>query len=230
MNLSKYIHLIRHGLTEANIKGLYAGVTDIPVCEEGIKRLENLKKHYSYPEIQKCYSSPLTRCLQTCNTLYPHAEPIVQEGFQECNFGVFEGKTIKDLEKDELFLKWINDNIKYTPPEGERIVDFHKRILMTFGDTVHNMFEDDVDSVAIFTHGGVIMHLLPFLHEQPTTMLDWVVDNGCGYSLKIEKDIWENAQKCKIEDQLPNGFTSDENFRLLDLLTAAKKIALNNDQ
>ena len=29
------IHLIRHGLTEDNLKGLYAGHTDTSLCDEG---------------------------------------------------------------------------------------------------------------------------------------------------------------------------------------------------
>ena len=38
------LHLIRHGLTEGNLLGLYLGSgTDSPLCESGIERLEHLK-------------------------------------------------------------------------------------------------------------------------------------------------------------------------------------------
>ena len=50
------LHLIRHGLTEGNLKGLYLGSgTDMPLCEEGIQRLEKLREDFSYPWPQKLY-------------------------------------------------------------------------------------------------------------------------------------------------------------------------------
>ena len=38
------LHLIRHGMTEGNLKGLYIGSgTDIPLCDEGRAQLQELK-------------------------------------------------------------------------------------------------------------------------------------------------------------------------------------------
>ena len=35
------IHLIRHGQTEANAKGLYIGMTDLPLSPEGLRSEEH---------------------------------------------------------------------------------------------------------------------------------------------------------------------------------------------
>lgn len=43
------IHLIRHGQTEANAKGLYIGMTDLPLSPEGLAELLTLKREYTYP-------------------------------------------------------------------------------------------------------------------------------------------------------------------------------------
>ena len=37
---SYIIHFIRHGMTKGNVNEQYVGVVDIPVCEEGIKKLK----------------------------------------------------------------------------------------------------------------------------------------------------------------------------------------------
>ena len=40
------IHLIRHGMTQANVDGRYAGFWDVPVCDEGKEKLQKLKENY----------------------------------------------------------------------------------------------------------------------------------------------------------------------------------------
>lgn len=55
------IHLIRHGQTEANAKGLYIGMTDLPLSPEGLAELLTLKREYTYPA-PLVFHQPLTRC------------------------------------------------------------------------------------------------------------------------------------------------------------------------
>ena len=43
------IHLIRHGMTDANILGTYIGNrTDMPLSPEGVRELKNLKQNLEY--------------------------------------------------------------------------------------------------------------------------------------------------------------------------------------
>ena len=43
--------IFRHGLTRANLEGVYAGAgTDWPLCDEVIYQLQQLKKEYRYPQ------------------------------------------------------------------------------------------------------------------------------------------------------------------------------------
>ena len=37
---SYQIHLIRHGMTQANLQGRYIGSTDVPLSQEGIEQLK----------------------------------------------------------------------------------------------------------------------------------------------------------------------------------------------
>ena len=68
------LHLIRHGITEGNLKGQYIGRTELPVTPEGIAMLKNLKEQLDYPFVDRVYSSPMLRCRQTANMLYPERE------------------------------------------------------------------------------------------------------------------------------------------------------------
>lgn len=66
------LHLIRHGQTEGNQKGLFVGRTDMPVSEEGFDELSRLRDTYEYPRVGAVYTSPLRRCIQTAEFLYPN--------------------------------------------------------------------------------------------------------------------------------------------------------------
>ena len=67
------IHLIRHGATDANVKGQYIGCkTDMPLSPEGLNELRTLKDNVDYPEIDRLYSSPLLRAKQSAAVLYPN--------------------------------------------------------------------------------------------------------------------------------------------------------------
>ena len=73
------IHLIRHGLTEANLKQQYIGSTDMPLAAVGLSELQRLKNENDYPKVDKVYSSPMLRCKQTANVLYPSKDIMIIE-------------------------------------------------------------------------------------------------------------------------------------------------------
>ena len=75
------IHLIRHGLTEANLNGQYAGATDFELLDEGKRRLAELKRDFSYPAADEIVSSPLKRCRQTAEILYPEQVAKIENAF-----------------------------------------------------------------------------------------------------------------------------------------------------
>ena len=86
--------LIRHGKTEGNKLSRYIGTTDEPLCQEGTEFLHKT----DYPKVQAVYVSPLKRCVQTAEILFP-GEPVhIIEELAECDFGEFENKNYKELE------------------------------------------------------------------------------------------------------------------------------------
>ena len=68
------LHLIRHGLTQGNLDGLYVGsATDLPLCAEGRAQLKTLRKDFVYPRVDTLFVSPLLRAKETAEILFPEA-------------------------------------------------------------------------------------------------------------------------------------------------------------
>ena len=63
--------LIRHGATMGNQEKRYIGITDEALCDTGIEKLlKNVHKDI-YPAADKIYVSPMKRCIQTAQIIYP---------------------------------------------------------------------------------------------------------------------------------------------------------------
>lgn len=104
----KKLYFIRHGLSELNVKGLYAGITDTPLTEEGraqAKKTGQQAKEMNL-RIDVIISSPLSRALETAQILakevnYPESKIIVDKRVIERNFGALEGKPWSPNHTDE---------------------------------------------------------------------------------------------------------------------------------
>ena len=201
------IHFIRHGLTEGNIKGQYIGVTDIPVCEQGIENLKKLKQKYEYPKVDICYSSPLRRCIETCNIIYPDKKPIVINDLRECDFGDWEGKTTEELSDNPKFISWIRNNRMEAPPHGESHINFQQRICTALENIVNDVITKGITSIGIFAHGGVIFTLMVMFSIEKFEMADLMADNGCGYSVRITPSIWTRDKFFEIYDRIPQNYS-----------------------
>lgn len=106
--MSWRLFLIRHGMTEGNREKRYIGKTDEGLCDEGRRMLERRKAAGEYPEADLVFVSPMRRCLETAEVLYPGQEPVVIEEFRECDFGLFEGKNYRELTGNVHYQAWID--------------------------------------------------------------------------------------------------------------------------
>lgn len=218
---SYIIHFVRHGMTDANIKGQYAGSWDIPVSDNGKEKLKTLKSTYEYPSVQEYYSSPLSRCVETCGIIYPEVTPFIIDGFKECDFGDWEGKTTDELSSDPEYLKWIKSS-KIAPPNGESWEDFYKRLSDSFEDMVTSLMKRGVTSAAVFTHGGVIMSLMSMYGIPKAKPFDWMVDNGCGYSVRITPGLWMRDKVFEVYQKIPLGSNEEISGEFKNLIDNLK--------
>jgi alpha-ribazole phosphatase len=204
------IYLYRHGLTKGNLEGKYIGSTDLPLCEEGKKELENLSKKKEYPAVGKVYVSPLIRCAQTAEILYPGVETFPVEQIREYDFGVYENKSIDELKKDPGFVSWFQSNMAQPPQNGEDMKEFTRRIREGFDFIIKDMMNHRISSAAVITHGGVMMSILSMCglpRMQPT---NWNAQPGEGYAVLVNASLWGNTQSFEICEKLP--YEQEEEF------------------
>lgn len=197
------IHLLRHGLPEGAELGQYVGHTDVPLSAEGKKQLKDMKSDYEYPAVSAVITSPLDRCLETARILYPDLSPMIFDGLIEYDFGEFEGMTADELKTDPAFTEWLAGGADAAAPFGESNGDFAKRVCRCFTDIVEGVIKSGVDSVAVITHGGVIMTIMQYFALPEAPMHDWLTPNGCGYTLNVIPSIWGNIKKAEAMAEIP---------------------------
>ena len=198
------IYILRHGMTEGNLKGQYIGRTDLPVLPEGEKILLAMREKYIYPDADLFYTSPLTRCRQTLELLYPEASPIVVPDLTECDFGAFEGKTPAELKDDPDYQTWTQRrDPDAAPPGGESTAVFFRRVCMAFNRIVENMLREGKTRAVVCTHGGVIMSVLSAYGLPQRSFLEWDCKNGQGYALRVTPGVWMRGGMFEVIGTLP---------------------------
>ena len=190
------IHLLRHGVTEANADGRYIGVTDLPLSPEGLSELLRLKENYQYPGGVRFFTSPLTRCQQTLQVLYPRCQPEIVEGLRECDFGEWEGKAIRELKNDERFLQWIEGKTREIPG-GEDTEAFRARVCAAFESVVNDIIHSGDTEAVICTHGGVITLLMQLYSLPRLDPKDCLAAPGNGFTLRVTPSVWMNEPLCE---------------------------------
>lgn len=200
---SYQIHLIRHGAAAEIRRGAYIGTTDVSLSEDGANELRRLDKEFDYPGTQVVFTSPLKRCLQTCEILYPDIKPIIIDQLRECSFGEWEGLMAEDLAGSEDFNKWLAGDTGVKPPKGESGADFTKRVCNVFASIVDGLVKTGTTDCVIVTHGGVIMTLLAVYGLPQAKPFDWAMDDGCGYSMRVTPSLWMRDKVAEVYARLP---------------------------
>ena len=170
--------LIRHGMTEGNRHQRYIGVTDEPLCPEGMELL----KTFTYPKPQTIFVSPLRRCQETAEILFPGQKVRIIDQLAECNFGEFENKNYKELSDDPRYQEWIDSNgIKE---------ECAVRNLEGFQRVVTACIREQISEAALVVHGGTIMNIMENYALPKREFYEWHVGNGCGYLVELDSFLW----------------------------------------
>lgn len=185
------IWLIRHGMTEGNRHQRYIGVTDEPLCPEGIERLKNI----TYPKPQAIFVSPLRRCQETAEILFPEQKVRIIDQLAECNFGAFENKNYKELSDDPRYQAWIDSNGIMAFPGGESKEECAARNLEGFQRVVTVCIREQISEAALVVHGGTIMNIMEEYADIQKPFYEWHVRNGGGYEVELDENLWKNGRK-----------------------------------
>lgn len=174
------IFLIRHAKTQANFERRYTGSSDEPLVEAGINEINEKIKAGYYPVVERVYVSPMKRCTQTAQLIYPRLPQKIVEGFREYDFGEFEGETYEGLKDNPVYQKWIESGGTDKAPGGEDMDSYKKRCCLAFEQVLTEIKECGIDNTAIVVHGGTIMAIMEKYAPGEKGFYDWQVPN-CGW-------------------------------------------------
>ncbi len=178
------IDLLRHGDVEGGRK--YRGQLDDPLSKLGWEQLRSAtNKIQSWQHI---VTSPLKRCSAFASELsQTHSLPLKTEiKFKEVSFGLWEGKKADELieSEPENIKKYWSDPINTTPPQGENLLYFEKRVMSGW----ENMLKEfQGKHILVISHAGVMRIILCHVLGMPLTEL-FKLDVGLAKASRIQID------------------------------------------
>lgn len=182
--------LLRHGQTQGNLEKRYIGKTDEPLLlddTESMRKISALQKRLEQEGIagsQKLFVSPMLRCRQTAELLFPGQEQVVIDKLREMDFGRFEAKNYMELSADPAYQAWIDSDGRLPFPEGEDRECFIKRTMEGFRQMTEQAWRENCGQIVAVVHGGSIMAILSCLMQDD--YFAYQVPNLAGYAFQYE--------------------------------------------
>ena len=158
---------VRHGKTHFNEMNLTQGWCDSPLSQLGVKQVENMSLQLKDYCINKAYTSPLGRAVETSEIILQghNIAPIYDKRLKEVNFGILEGmntELVRQLHVEQP--DWVDTlDMDYRPYKGEELQNVITRHQEAINDIIASSHEDD--TVLIVGHGcslyGLVKTLVP---------------------------------------------------------------------
>lgn len=192
--------IARHAETEANANRIFSGWTDYPLTDRGLIQAKKLgyelKKNYN---IDLLYSSPLDRALNTAKIVSKSIEReiIITDNLKEVNFGIFEGKTGIEIQKEheDHWNSWHSDYVNFRLPEGENLIDLLNRIK----PLIDNLRQGDKDCLLV-THAAVMQVAITYLLDiDLKKMWNFQCKNASYVELECTKDFAFIKKLCPVD-------------------------------
>ena len=182
--------LLRHGMTRANVRRLYCGSSDLPLCPEGRAALERLRDAVDYPDVRPLVkiTSGMRRSDETLELLFGVRPEQRNFQFRELDFGRFELHSYEDLRDDADYQAWIGDRSgKVAPPGGESTLHFRARVF----EAADALKQDAL----VVCHGGVIAALMErWFPQEERNLYQWQPGFGLGYIVELRERALGYAQ------------------------------------
>jgi alpha-ribazole phosphatase len=197
--MDRKIFLVRHGQIDYGSAKRYIGITDLPLSDAGIGQARRLKEYFSGLEIEKAYTSPLKRCLQTSEILLEgrNIGMVILEAFKEINMGEWENRTIDSIKDQfrEMYEARGANMDAFIPPGGESFEQLQKRVMPVF----ETIAENTAGNILMISHAGVNRVILSKLFDFPLKeLLKINQPYGCINQLRWDKTRhewqWEQVQ------------------------------------
>lgn len=188
--------LVRHGYSLGNKKGTYTGWSNVPLVEEGIEELKEIRATYDFPKTDRYIASDLVRAVDTFEYLFGPENKLFEtsEQLREIFFGDYEDHSGKEMVPH--FFEGFPLNARTA--KGETISEFMYRVINKIARALVQAKNDGLDSLTVVCHSGVIKVLLVFLEHRPFSDFTEIdTPNGLGYDIDVDVDTETGMIKLK---------------------------------
>lgn len=140
--------------------GRWQGWLDIGLSDEGRQQAIHRRHAGDLPVVNRTFTSPLRRCVETCELMFPQIPPTCDERLRTRNLGDWEGLTTEQIRQQGGH--WFSPFAEHSPPNGESLEEVRRRV----GSFIRDM-TCLLGHQAIITHGAIIGLILTRLNIQP---------------------------------------------------------------
>lgn len=183
------IYIVRHGETKSNVEGYLQGWSDDPLNENGVNLAVITGKGMQGIKFDICFSSPLTRTLQTAKIILEESGNIntpiyLDNRIKEINMGSWERKKYRPGEREvdrDAIKKFFTNPSEFSGfPDGETISEVCKRTQDFLKELIQR---DDNKTYLVITHGFALRGMLNFLYEDKTDYWHGHVPYNCAVNI-----------------------------------------------
>lgn len=186
--------LIRHGESEANELGLFAGHLDVDLTARGLEQAELTAEYVvSHYTVDKVYASDLKRAYRTGEAVAKKAgvDMIPCQRLREIGAGAWDGERFDALDRlyPEDFAIWYSDLPRARCTDGESVAEVAERVYAAMTEIAA---ENDGKTVVLATHATPVRTALAMIQRGGLeTMKDigWV-PNASVTVLTYESGRW----------------------------------------
>ncbi len=164
--------LVRHGLSEYNKKGIWAGWDNPPLAPEGFEEARKTGEELKDIHFDFAYSSALIRAQQTLDEILKvisQAPPVVNnQALNERNYGDFTAKNKWEVKKElgeEEFQK-LRRGWDYPVPNGESLKQVYEREIPYYTSEIEPKLKEG-KNIIISSSGNALRALVKYLENIP---------------------------------------------------------------
>ncbi|HVZ58828.1 MAG TPA: 2,3-diphosphoglycerate-dependent phosphoglycerate mutase [Patescibacteria group bacterium] len=168
-----YLVLVRHGQSTYNEKGIWAGITDVPLTKRGEEEARKAGETIKDINFDYSYTSKLIRAEKTLEIIkqtinQPQLPTTIDNAIRERDYGDLTGKNKWEMKKElgeELFLKY-RRSWDFPPPHGESLKDVYNRVVPFYEAEVLPKLKEG-KNILISAHGNSLRALVKYLEDIP---------------------------------------------------------------
>ena len=185
------MYFVRHGQSEGNVRGGFAGRVDYALSEKGVRQARRTADFLRDGQLDAGCASPLRRAQATAAPIAADRGLAIETraGLVEFDFGDWEGLSLDVLNArfPDAVPTWKYHLCEVACPHGERMADCFARVRTEFAALARDYAGR---AVCVVTHGAFLKCLFCALHGLPLREIDRVpwADNASVTKVAIGED------------------------------------------